>query len=183
MSAQLFVNATVFTPDPVAGIDVLVSGAVITAIGPGLRAVGATSVDCTGRMIAPLFAGPVAVGGPATFAIVPFGELETIVLWPSRNLTLVSGGTVVPAVDTAPGPSTSPHLGTWIDATGFIHQHLTADGRYDETRGGRRHAYRGAFRIDGDRIVYRDDLGFWAYGRFDGGVLHHGGYTFTRKDS
>ncbi|MFI5838919.1 Atu4866 domain-containing protein [Catenuloplanes sp. NPDC051500] len=183
MSTQLFVNATVFLPDPVPGLDLLVGDGRIIEAGPGLRAAGTTIVDCGGRMIAPLFAGPLTVGGPATFALVPDGELETLVLWPSQNLTLVTDGVVVPAVETAPGRSSSPHLGTWIDSTGYITQHLTADGRYDETRGGRRHAYQGAFRIDGDRIVYRDDLGFWAYGRFDGGVLHHGGYTFTRKDS
>lgn len=181
MSAQLFVNATVFMPDPVERVDLLVDGGRIVAAGPGTPPAGATVTDCTGRMIAPLFAGPIVAGGPATFAVIPAGELETAVLWPSRNLTLVSGGVVVPAVTEAPGPSASQHLGTWVDSTGFIHQHLTADGRYDETRGGRRHAYRGAFRIDGDRIVYRDDLGFWAYGRFGDGVLHHGGYTFTRR--
>ncbi|GIJ79026.1 protein Atu4866 [Micromonospora phaseoli] len=38
-----------------------------------------------------------------------------------------------------------------------------------------------AFWIDGDRIVYRDDLGFWAYGRFVDGVLHHAGYVLRRR--
>lgn len=75
----------------------------------------------------------------------------------------------------------SPYLGMWIDETDFIHQELTADGRYDETRGGRPHAYQGSFWIDGDRIVYRDDLGFWAYGRFVDDVLHHAGYVFHRR--
>ncbi|MGA5444736.1 Atu4866 domain-containing protein [Streptomyces griseoincarnatus] len=44
--------------------------------------------------------------------------------------------------------------------TGFLHQELTADGRYDETRGGRTHAHQGRFWIDGDRVDYLDDLGF-----------------------
>ncbi|MFZ4245584.1 Atu4866 domain-containing protein [Streptomyces griseoincarnatus] len=48
--------------------------------------------------------------------------------------------------------------------TGFLHQELTADGRYDETRGGRTHAYQGRFWIDGDRVDYLDDLVFRAYG-------------------
>ena len=181
MGTQLFVNATVFMPDREVGVDLRVDGGRIVEAGPGLAPRGARVVDCGGRMIAPLFAGPLAVGGPATFGLLPEGELTTAVLWPEQNLTLVDAGRVVPAVTAAPGPSMSPHLGTWVDRTGHIHQELTADGRYDETRGGRRHAYRGAFRIDGDRIVYRDDLGFWAYGRFAGEVLHHGGYVFTRR--
>lgn len=40
----------------------------------------------------------------------------------------------------------------YVDETGFLHQELTADGRYDETRGGRPHAYQGRFWINGDRI-------------------------------
>lgn len=78
-------------------------------------------------------------------------------------------------------PSTSPYLGMWIDESDFLHQELTADGRYDETRGGRPHAYQGNFWIDGDRIDYLDDFGFWAFGEFVDGVLHHGPYTLTRR--
>lgn len=78
-------------------------------------------------------------------------------------------------------PSSSPYLGMWIDQSDFLHQELTADGRYDETRGGRPHAFQGAFWIDGDRIDYLDDLGFWAFGEFVDGVLYHGPYTLTRR--
>lgn len=78
-------------------------------------------------------------------------------------------------------PSTSPYLGMWIDESDFLHQELTADGRYDETRGGRPHAFQGAFWIEGDRIDYLDDLGFWAFGEFRDGVLYHGPYTLTRR--
>lgn len=83
-------------------------------------------------------------------------------------------GTDVPA---APDLTGNPRIGVWIDRKGFLHQELTADGRYDETRGGRRHAYQGRFWIDGDRIDYLDDLGFWAYGEFKGDELHHAGYV------
>ncbi|MFJ6658448.1 Atu4866 domain-containing protein [Streptomyces sp. NPDC091377] len=75
------------------------------------------------------------------------------------------------------GPVGSPRLGVWVDRSGFLHQELTADGRYDETRGGRPHAYQGRYWIDGDRIDYLDDLGFWAYGEFRGDELHHAGYV------
>lgn len=78
-------------------------------------------------------------------------------------------------------PSTSPYVGMWVDETDFLHQELTADGRYDETRGGRPHAFQGAFWIDGDRIDYLDGLGFWAFGEFVDGVLYHGPYTLTRR--
>lgn len=73
--------------------------------------------------------------------------------------------------------SNSPRIGVWIDENGFLHQELTPDGRYDETRGGRPHAYEGRYWIDGDRIDYLDDLGFWAFGEFRGGELRHAGYA------
>ncbi|MFI0539706.1 Atu4866 domain-containing protein [Streptomyces sp. WSLK1-3] len=77
----------------------------------------------------------------------------------------------------APDLAGSPRVGVWIDRKDFLHQELTAEGRYDETRGGRSHAYQGRFWIDGDRIDYLDDLGFWAYGEFHGDELHHAGYV------
>ncbi|MFI0511082.1 Atu4866 domain-containing protein [Streptomyces sp. WSLK1-5] len=77
----------------------------------------------------------------------------------------------------APDLTGSPRVGVWIDRKDFLHQELTAEGRYDETRGGRSHAYQGRFWIDGDRIDYLDDLGFWAYGEFHGDELHHAGYV------
>lgn len=72
-------------------------------------------------------------------------------------------------------------VGVWADVEGFLYQELTADGRYDETRGGRPHAFQGRYRVDGDRIDYLDDLGFWAFGEFDGDTLHHAGYTMHRE--
>ncbi|MGW1780267.1 Atu4866 domain-containing protein [Streptomyces sp. NPDC002143] len=80
----------------------------------------------------------------------------------------------IPAADDL---TNSPRVGVWIDRNDFLHQELTADGRYDETRGGRPHAYQGRYWIDGDRIDYLDDLGFWAYGAFRGDELHHAGYV------
>ncbi|MGY2079982.1 Atu4866 domain-containing protein [Modestobacter sp. SYSU DS0657] len=74
-----------------------------------------------------------------------------------------------------------PHVGTWVDETGFLEQELTVDGRYDETRGGRPHAFQGRYWVDGDRIDYLDDLGFWAFGEVRDGVLHHAGYRMTRR--
>ncbi|MDP9796253.1 hypothetical protein J2S43_004765 [Catenuloplanes nepalensis] len=183
MVVQLFAGGTVWMPDPVGGIDLRVEGGRIVGAGPGLSRAGADVVDCAGRSVVPLFGGAIEAGGAATFAVLPAtGSVpEKVIWWPDRSALLVVDGQVVPAVDGGPGRSESPYLGMWVDTTGYIEQELTADGRYDETRAGRRHAYRGAFRIDGDRIVYRDDQGFWAYGRFSGGLLHHAGYTFERR--
>ncbi|GIJ44071.1 hypothetical protein Val02_09570 [Virgisporangium aliadipatigenens] len=186
---MLFVNATVHTLDPALGTlngtDVLTAGATIAAVGPALPRDHAAVMDCTGSAIVPVFdasVSPLVPGNPATFAVVPADgrAFERVIWWPEQARTILVDGVARASFVPAAPSSPPPRLGVWIDATGHIHQELTADGRYDETRGGRRHAYRGAFRITGDRIVYRDDLGFWAYGRFDGEVLHHAGYTFTR---
>ncbi|MFD7226045.1 Atu4866 domain-containing protein [Streptomyces sp. NPDC059892] len=98
------------------------------------------------------------------------------VLWAGRD---VPGRATAPeaGVPAAADPTGSPRTGVWIDRNDFPHQELTADGRYDETRGGRPHAYRGRYWIDGDRIDYLDDLGFWVYGEFRGDELHHAGYV------
>ncbi|MFJ9241569.1 Atu4866 domain-containing protein [Streptomyces sp. NPDC101776] len=98
------------------------------------------------------------------------------VLWagtdaPDRSTAPEAG---IPAAEDLTG---SPRVGVWIDRNDFLYQELTADGRYDETRGGRPHAYEGRYWIDGDRIDYLDDLGFWAFGEFRGDELRHAGYA------
>ncbi|QCQ92680.1 Atu4866 domain-containing protein [Rhodococcus sp. SGAir0479] len=142
----------------------------------------------------------IAPGNPADFAIVPTLSGESNVAAVQRQLdepdsvqVVVVGGTValwdgqsVRTGDAANSPAAADapsdrYLGTWIDENDFVHQHLTADGRYDETRGGRPHAFQGSFWITGDRIDYLDDLGFWAFGAFVDGTLHHAGYTFHRS--
>ncbi|MER6910385.1 Atu4866 domain-containing protein [Streptomyces sp. NPDC000594] len=81
----------------------------------------------------------------------------------------------------APSHTTDhPYTGLWVDENDFVRQELLPDGRYDEARGERRSAYRGRYWIDGSRITYLDDLGFWAFGTFRDSVLRHAGYRFTR---
>ncbi len=73
------------------------------------------------------------------------------------------------------------YVGMWVTADGSIRHELLPGGRYDEARGGRRSAYRGSYRLEGDHIEYLDDTGFTADGDFRDGVLHHGGMLFYRK--
>ncbi|MEU9304857.1 Atu4866 domain-containing protein [Streptomyces sp. NPDC048269] len=72
-------------------------------------------------------------------------------------------------------------MGMWIDDNGFVRQELLPDGRYDQARANRPSAYQGRYWITGNRIHYLDDLGFWAFGAFQDGILHHAGYRFTRR--
>ncbi|WP_422750687.1 Atu4866 domain-containing protein [Micromonospora sp. WMMD1219] len=75
------------------------------------------------------------------------------------------------------------YVGMWVTADGYIRQELLPDGRYDEARGDRASAYTGRYEVTGEHIDYWDDSGFTADGRFDGDVLHHGGYLFYREGS
>ena len=194
----LFVNATIHTLDPVIGdlrnADLMLGGDTIAGVGPGLHTAagddGATVIDCTGLSIVPIAGlSSLTPGSPATFALIGTDDRKPweYVIWrPEQAVLVMIDGRARAAVSTPTVPavqeqaSRSPYVGMWIDESGFLHQELTVDGRYDETRGGRRHAYQGAFWIDGDRIVYLDDLGFWAYGEFVDGVLHHAGYILHR---
>ena len=115
---------------------------------------------------------PGSLAGFAVLAGVRKQPLESMIWWPADALFQYG--------EPEPGPADSPYLGEWVDARTGVVQELGADGRYDETRNGRRHAYQGQFWIAGDAIVYCDDLGFWAYGRFDGDVLHHAEFRFRR---
>lgn len=73
--------------------------------------------------------------------------------------------------------------GIWVTANGYIRQELLPDGRYDETRGTRKSAYTGRYRVTGNYIMYWDDMGFTADGSFiDEDTLHHGGYIFYREN-
>jgi hypothetical protein len=190
----LFVNATIHTLDPVIGdlrnADLLLGGDTIVGVGPGLHTAagddGATVIDCAGLSIVPIAGlSSLTPGSPATFAVIDTDTRKAweYVIWRPEHAVLVMidghprASASTPAVPTAQErPADSPYVGMWIDESGFLHQELTSGGRYDETRGGRPHAYQGAFWIEGDRIVYLDDLGFWAYGEFVDGVLHHAGY-------
>jgi hypothetical protein len=79
-----------------------------------------------------------------------------------------------------PANPNGARTGVWIDRAGWLHQELLPNGRYDETRGGRRHAYTGRYWLDGDRIDYLDDSGFYAFGSFVGDELRHAEFVMRR---
>lgn len=134
-------------------------------------------------------------GNPATFAVVR-GTVSAssirsmLVVRPSNLLAVVVHGQLVARHGEpvrAAGTGTAavadglaaadPRLGAWRDEGRDMTQFLTADGRYSETRGGRRDAYTGRFWLDRDHITYLDDAGFWAFGQYHDGVLHHAGFV------
>ncbi|MET9551225.1 Atu4866 domain-containing protein [Streptomyces sp. NPDC006645] len=223
----LFTNARVLTADPLIGTmpgaDVLLVGALIVGVGPGIVTAAqddnAIVVDCTGTTVVPAVVDTVALAGgrgrrSAYVATLTPGNVGDLLVVPdelapdilSAHTALLSrpdqvralvaaGEPVIWAGADAPGHPTAPEAGTpdaqdltgsartgvWVDRNDFLHQELTADGRYDETRGGRPHAYQGRYWIDGDRIDYLDDLGFWAFGEFRGEELHHAGYEMRQR--
>jgi len=81
---------------------------------------------------------------------------------------------------TAQSTQSHPYVGMWVTGDGRIRHELLPNGRYDEARGNRRSAYQGRYEVRGDYILYWDDTGFTADGRFVDGVLHHGGMIFHR---
>jgi Agrobacterium tumefaciens protein Atu4866 len=75
------------------------------------------------------------------------------------------------------------YVGLWVTADGYVRHELMPGGRYDEARGNKASAYRGAYRLSGDHIDYEDDTGFMADGEFRAGVLYHGGMVLFRERS
>lgn len=189
--------------------DVLLGGGRVVGVGPGLLTAAEDDhmlvIDCSGCLVLPLRVdfsavgteeGTLTSGVVADIAVLRLADGEEVPAGPvidrpdhidiiidRGRMTVWDGETLEERTTDAPlvtADSEHDYVGMWIDDTGFLHQELTADGRYDETRGGRRHAYEGRYWITGDRIEYLDDLGFWAYGEFRDGVLLHAGYRLTR---
>ncbi|MFI2346458.1 Atu4866 domain-containing protein [Streptomyces sp. NPDC019443] len=122
---------------------------------------------------------PGAVPGRGTHldVLVVGGEVR---LWNGRPLD--EAETATPATDEAPVHDPAhAYVGMWVDENDFVRQELLPDGRYDEARGDRPSAYQGRYWINGTRIDYLDDLGFWAFGEFQDDHLHHAGYRFTKR--
>jgi hypothetical protein len=134
-------------------------------------------------------------GNPATFAVVrrtvTENEIRRMLVVSPRDLVAVlvdghvearDGRPVRPAgAEVADAETARAWVGTWSDPASGLDQHLLADGRYTETRGGRADAYTGRYWVRGARITYLDDSGFWAFGELLDGVLHHAGFVMTRR--
>lgn len=73
--------------------------------------------------------------------------------------------------------------GTWTNEDGFIRHTLHANGRYEESRGSKSGAFSGTYTVQGSRIDYLDDCGFFGYGELIDGALHHGGMVLRLRES
>lgn len=73
------------------------------------------------------------------------------------------------------------YVGMWVTKDGYIRHELLANGRYDEARGKKVHAYQGRYTLTGNHIDYVDDTGFTADGDFRDGVLYHAGMVLYRE--
>jgi Agrobacterium tumefaciens protein Atu4866 len=191
--------------------DVLIGGDTIVGVGPGLLTAagddGMIVIDCAGRLVLPARADFTATGATGTLtpgeradiAVIriadPNGTPDGPVIARARHLDILLDGGQVTHYDGRPtGPARTteeaepsavaadhPYVGLWVDQADFLRQNLLPDGRYDEARGDRASAYTGRYWINGTRIDYLDDLGFWAYGEFQDGDLRHAGYRLTRR--
>ncbi|GAA3708215.1 hypothetical protein GCM10022224_087170 [Nonomuraea antimicrobica] len=190
--------------------DVLIGGPAIVGVGPGLLTAaeddGMIIIDCAGCLVLPSRAdfadagttGTLTPGDRADIAVIRIADPEGAPGGPAiargghLDVLLQDGRVTVwdgrpagepPAVSAAAAPEAGvdhSYLGLWVDENDFVRQRLLPDGRYDEARGDRPSAYQGRYWINETRIDYLDDLGFWAYGEFRDGELHHAGYRFTR---
>lgn len=188
--------------------DVLIGGSVIVGVGPGLLTAAGDDdmivVQCDGCVVMPtrvdltggasltpgsqadisVYRVADAAGAPETATPCRGTHLDLrflagrVAIWGGRSLSDTSQA---PNVNALGNPADASRLGLWVDEKDFVRQALLPDGRYDEARGDRESAYQGRYWISGDRITYLDDLGFWAFGAFEGEVLHHAGYRFRRR--
>ncbi|MFJ4770776.1 Atu4866 domain-containing protein [Streptomyces uncialis] len=213
---MLLTGGSVITASPLTGdwqtADVLIGGAVIVGVGPGLLTAAEDDdmivIDCAGTVVLPaavdftsddesrtLTPGTLADIAVLRIADAPGTPPGAV---PARgahlDLLLIGGrvrrwngrtasGTTAPPPEVPSHTAGHPYTGMWVDENDFVRQELRADGRYDEARGDRRSAYQGRYWIDGTRVVYLDDLGFWAFGEFSDGFLHHAGYRFTKDET
>ncbi|RRA90330.1 Atu4866 domain-containing protein [Paenimyroides viscosum] len=76
---------------------------------------------------------------------------------------------------------TKEYIGMWVTEDGHIRHELLPENRYDETRGNRKSAYRGNYKISENHIDYKDDTGFTADGEFKNGILYHAGMILYKE--
>ena len=199
----LFTGGAVISMDPMMGdweqADVLIVGDVIVGVGPGLlTAAGddnAIVIDCKGMVVLPskvdfsfsATTGRLTPGNPADLAIIRDNHLNVLLrqgkveVWDGVNIE--SRSDQAKAESLSELPKDRSKVGMWIDENDFLRQELLPDGRYDEARGDRPSAYQGQYWVTGSKILYLDDLGFWAFGEFRDNILYHAGYRLSRSKS
>jgi adenine deaminase len=179
--------------------DVLIVGDVIVGVGPGLLTAAdddnAIVIDCKGTVVLPSkpdFSAPATTssltpGNHADIAVLRDHHLDMLIrqgkveVWDGAGLE--SHHEEVKADPFSALPKDHANVGMWIDENNFLRQELLPDGRYDEAREDRPSAYQGQYWIIGSKILYLDDLGFWAFGEFKDNILYHAGYRLTRHTS
>ncbi|MEV6598221.1 Atu4866 domain-containing protein [Actinoplanes sp. NPDC051346] len=194
---MLFKGVRVFTPSGTVITDVRVHDGHVTRTGPDGEVVDGTGLAMAAVVPRPGGQGGHQVGavepGPADLLVVPERVMPRpgtlwwrVVLSRGDVRALLTRGQPViwngEPLDRAAGPDPA-WTGVWVDRAGWLHQELRPDGRYDETRGGRRHAYTGRYWVDGDRIDYLDDSGFYAFGDVIGEELFHAEYILEKAAS
>ena len=77
--------------------------------------------------------------------------------------------------------SDSP-CGPWISTDGRMRVYLHPDGRFDEWRVNSTQTYHGTYRVEGERIHFRDPTtGYQATGEFRDGMMYADGLEFRRE--
>ena len=163
--------------------DVLIVGDVIVGVGPGLLTAAdddnAIVIDCKGMIVLPARVDFSSAG--STGSLTPGNPADIAVLSREKHLDILIRQGKVEIWDGDELPKEHDYVGMWIDENNFLRQELLPDGRYDEARGDRPSAYQGQYWIKGSKILYLDDLGFWAFGEFKDDILYHAGYRLSRK--
>ncbi|MBC7769378.1 MAG: Atu4866 domain-containing protein [Phycisphaerales bacterium] len=191
-----------------ADADILLGGSQVVGIGPGLESAAEDDdmvvIDCRGCLAMPRSADGRArliPGEPASVAVYRLADPEIasakpaagrpghldllfidgkLVIWGGVPVEGVAQSETSPRLALIDVADDAPQLGLWSDDRGFLRQRLLPSGRYDEARGERESAFGGRFWINGDRIDYLDDDGFWALGVFVEDRLEHAGYVLRR---
>ncbi|MDR7277331.1 Atu4866 domain-containing protein [Catenuloplanes atrovinosus] len=202
---MLFTGVHVHGPSATTTIDVVVADGVVTrvVVADGVVArSGATGDVIDGRGLGMIAIVPAPDGcGHMVRAVEP-GIAANLLLVPQRVMpelgtpwwrviisrgdlrALLSRGRIVvrdgEPLDRSAHPD-GARVGVWIDRADWLHQELLPQGRYDETRGGRRHAYTGRYWLDGDRIDYLDDTRFYAFGDFISDELYHADFIMRLR--
>ncbi|MEU8241129.1 Atu4866 domain-containing protein [Actinoplanes missouriensis] len=193
--SMLFTGIHVHVPAGTTTTDVAVAGGRVTASGVAGEVIDGSGLAMIAIVPAPdgrgHVVGAVEPGIPADLLVVPRRVMPRpgtpwwrVIISRGDVRALVSRGRIVvrdgEPLDRPANPD-GERVGVWVDRADWLHQELLPEGRYDETRGGRQHAYTGRYWLDGDRIDYLDDSGFYAFGDFIRDELYHAEFVMRLR--